>query len=173
MMSSEDLPSGGLVAIVGAGQRGPSVVTLSATEAAQVYEAREAVEGMACRIFAVRATPTDLKRLTQALTALEQAIAGNNRAASLAAKTRFYDALMIGAGNPVLHDMARQLRARAAILRLTSMSRAGRIKDSLAAMQAIADALQRREPQATHAACITHLGIARSVAIATLTAHVA
>ena len=67
-------------------QRGPSVVTLSAAGAAQVYEAREAVEGMACRIFAVRATPVDLERLTQAVSALEQAIAGGNRAASIAAK---------------------------------------------------------------------------------------
>jgi DNA-binding GntR family transcriptional regulator len=154
-------------------QRGPSVVTLSAAEAAQVYEAREAVEGMACRIFAARATPADLERLNQALAALEQASAAKNRAATLAAKTRFYDALMLGAGNPVLHDMARQLRARAAILRATSMSHTGRTGHSLLEMHAIADALHRRDPQGAHAACITHLRHARDAAIATLTATAA
>jgi DNA-binding GntR family transcriptional regulator len=154
-------------------QRGPSVVTLSAAEAAQVYEAREAVEGMACQIFAVRATPADLDRMDQALAALDQATATDNRAATLAAKTRFYDALMIGAGNPVLLDMARQLRARAAILRATSLSNTGRALHSLAEMHAIADALHRRDKQAAHAACITHLRHARDAAIATLTATAA
>jgi DNA-binding GntR family transcriptional regulator len=151
-------------------QRGPAVITLTAAEAAQVYEAREAVEGTACQIFAARATEADLDRLDQALAALSQATANDNRAAALTAKTRFYDALMIGAGNAVLHDMARQLRARAAILRATSMSNAGRTIQSLAEMQAITDALHRRDALAAHAACIDHLRHARDAAIATLTA---
>jgi DNA-binding GntR family transcriptional regulator len=154
-------------------QRGPSVVTLSATEAAQVYEAREAVEGMACQIFATRGTPADMERLKQALAALEQACAANNRGATLAAKARFYDALMLGAGNPVLHDMARQLRARAAILRATSMSNTGRSKHSLAEMRLIADALEGRDPQAALAACVNHLRHARDAAIAMLSAAAA
>ena len=112
--------------VLNGAQRGPAVATLNAAEAAQVYEAREAVEGMACQIFAARSTAADVDRLNQALAALDQATAADNRAATLAAKTRFYDALMLGAGNPVLHDMARQLRARAAILRTTSMSQTGR-----------------------------------------------
>ena len=159
--------------VLNTSQRGPSVVTLSAAEAAQVYEAREAVEGMACQIFAGRATPADLARLDQALAALDQATAADNRAATLAAKTRFYDALMLGAGNPVLLDMARQLRARAAILRATSLSNTGRTLHSLAEMHAIATALHRGDAPAAHAACITHLRHARDAAIATLTATAA
>jgi DNA-binding GntR family transcriptional regulator len=151
-------------------QRGPAVVTLSPEEAAQVYEAREAVEGMACQIFAARASEVDLERLDQALAALDQATAADNRAATLTAKVRFYDALMIGAGNGVLHEMARQLRARAAILRATSLSNTGRTLHSLAEMHAIAAALHRRDPHAAHAACILHLRHARDAAIATLTA---
>jgi DNA-binding GntR family transcriptional regulator len=154
-------------------QRGPAVARLNAAEAAKVYEAREAVEGMACQIFAVRATPADFDRLNQALAALDHATAADNRAATLAAKTRFYDALMLGAGNPVLHDMARQLRARAAILRATSMSQTGRTPDSVAEMHAIADALHRHDPPAAHEACINHLRHARDAAIATLTATAA
>ena len=159
--------------VLNAAQRGPAVATLSAAEAAQVYEAREAVEGMACRIFAARATPADFDRLNQALAALDQATAADNRAATLAAKTRFYDALMLGAGNPVLHDMARQLRARAAILRATSLSASGRAPHSVAEMHAIADALHHRDPRAAHDACIAHLRNARDAAIATLTATAA
>jgi GntR family transcriptional regulator, trigonelline degradation regulator len=154
-------------------QRGPSVVTLTAAEAAQVYEAREAVEGMACQIFAARAIRADLDRLKQALTALEQACEADNHGATLAAKTRFYDALMIGAANPILHDMARQLRARAAILRATSMSNAGRAKQSLVEMRLIAEALERGDPQAALAACVNHLRHARDAAIATLRAAAA
>jgi GntR family transcriptional regulator, trigonelline degradation regulator len=154
-------------------QRGPAVARLNAAEAAQVYEAREAVEGMACQIFAARATPADFDRLNQALAALDQATAADNRAATLAAKTRFYDALMLGASNPVLHDMARQLRARAAILRATSMSQTGRTPDSVAEMHAIADALHRHDKVAAHEACINHLRHARDAAIATLTATAA
>lgn len=161
------LESEGLV--LNTAQRGPAVVTLTATEASQVYQAREAVEGMACQIFATRATAADTDRLDQALAALTQAVAANNRAAALTAKTRFYDSLMSGAGNPVLHDMARQLRARAAILRATSMSGSERTRQSLVEMQAITDALHRRDALAAHAACVAHLRHARDAAIATLT----
>ena len=154
-------------------QRGPTVVTLTAAEAAQVYEARECVEGMACQIFANRASAADLARLEHALAALDQATAANNRAGTLAAKERFYDVLMLGAGNPVLHDMARQLRARAAVLRATSLSNTGRTLHSVAEMHAIVDALRRRDPLAAHAACIIHLRQARDAAIATLSAKAA
>ena len=151
-------------------QRGPTVVTVTAAEAAQIYEAREAVEGMACQIFAVRATATDLDRLNEALAALGQAVVTGNRVATLATKTRFYEALMSGAGNAVLQEMARQLRARAAILRATSLSNTGRTQQSLAEMQAITDSLHRRDPQGAHSACINHLRHARDAAIAMLTA---
>lgn len=159
--------------VLNAAQRGPAVATLNAAEATQVYEAREAVEGMACQIFAARGTPADFDRLDQALVALDQATTADNRAATLAAKTRFYDALMLGAGNPVLLDMARQLRARAAILRATSMSRTGRTPHSVAEMHAIAEALHRRDPMAARDACVTHLRNARDAAIATLAATAA
>ena len=154
--------------VLNTNQRGPAVVTLTAAELTQIYEAREALEGMACQILSARATAADLDRLDQALATLAQAVANDNRAAALAAKTRFYDALMLGAGNPVLHDMARQLRARAAILRATSMSKMGRTQQSLQEMRAITDALHRRDASAARAACIEHLHRARDAAIATL-----
>ncbi len=150
--------------------RGPSVARLSATEAAQVYEAREAVEGLACRNFATTATTADQDRLDQALVALDLATAEDNRAATLLAKARFYDALMLGGGNPVLHDMALQLRARVAILRATSLSNTGRTETSLGEMHAIAEALRTRDPDAAHAACVRHLRNARDAAIAMLLA---
>ncbi len=156
--------------VLNTNQRGPAVVTLSAAELGQVYEAREALEGMACQIFAARATAVDFDRLDQALAALTQAIANDNRAGALAAKTRFYDALMLGAGNPVLHDMARQLRARAAILRATSMSKMGRTQQSLVEMQAITGALHRRDAAGAQSACIEHLRRARDAAVAMMQA---
>ena len=148
-------------------QRGPAVVTLTPEEAAQVYEAREAVEGMACQMFAVRAAAPDFERLDQALAALEEA---DSRTAILAAKARFYDALMLGAGNAVLHDMARQLRARAAILRATSLSGTGRAAQSIEELRAIAAAVHSRDSLAAHAACIAHLRNARDAAVAALMA---
>lgn len=148
--------------------RGPSVARLSAEEAAQVYEAREAVEGLACRNFATSASAADHERLAQALAALDLATAQDNRAATLAAKTKFYDALMLGGGNPVLHDMARQLRARVAILRATSLSNTGRTETSLGEMHAIAAALRAHDPDAAHTACVLHLRNARDAAIAIL-----
>ena len=63
--------------------------------------------------------------------------------------------LLEGSGNKFVGDMIRGLQARVTFLRSTSMSHPDRAPASLAEMQRITKAIQKRDPKATEAACRT------------------
>jgi GntR family transcriptional regulator, trigonelline degradation regulator len=64
--------------------------------------------------------------------------------------------------------MIRGLQARVMFLRSTSMSHPGRAPASLAEMQRITRAIQKRDPKAAHEACRLHIEAARDAALAML-----
>src|SRR5262247_14034 len=60
--------------------KGPIVATLDLRQAGQIFEVRAALEGMAGRLFAERATQAQRENLRAALVALERTFAGGDRA---------------------------------------------------------------------------------------------
>jgi GntR family transcriptional regulator, trigonelline degradation regulator len=160
------LESEGLVENVA--NRGPTVATLTIEDARQIYEVRSALEALAGALFAERASEAQRQALVAATRKLEDAFASGDRRRIRQQTSRYYDVLLEGSGNKFVGDMIRGLQARVMFLRSTSMSHPGRAPASLAEMQRITKAIQKRDPKAAHEACRVHIEAARDAALAML-----
>lgn len=149
--------------------KGPSVAKVSPEEALQIYEVREALEGLAGRLFAANATTKQIGQLRDALANLTAAFATGETRRIVAEATRFYDIMLEGCGNNLIRDMIRALQARVVFLRGTSMSRPGRAPGSLSEMTKIVDAISCRDAAAAASACAEHVRHARDAALLMLT----
>ena len=163
------LEAEGLVTVVP--HRGPFVAHLSAAEAAQVYEVRVALEGLAGAGFALRAADDERIALRRAFEALARFDPVEGQHALLEAKRRFYDVLLRGSRNDHAARMLGQLMNRNTRLRATSLSAPGRLPDMVAEIGRIVDAVERRDAEAARAACQDHVHAAAAVALRILKAQ--
>ncbi len=145
--------------------KGPSVAKVTPEDAQHIYEVREALEGLAGRLFAERATAKEITALQRALKQLKEAFATGDTREIVAEATRFYDVMLEGCGNDLIRDMIRSLHARVVFLRGTSMSQPGRAPGSLGEMTKIVDAICRRDADAAEDACQEHVRRARDAAL--------
>lgn len=155
------LAAEGLVATIP--QRGAVVAVPSAEEAAELYEVRAALESLAARRFVERASDSQVKALRAAYEEVAQVMSAGDDADTLAmiqAKDRFYDVLLKGSGNRSIHSILSGLTARVSVLRATSMSQPGRASQSLAEIETIVAAVERRDPDGAAQACIHHVEMA-------------
>jgi GntR family transcriptional regulator, trigonelline degradation regulator len=151
-----ELAAEGLVTTVP--QKGAVVAVPSAEEAAELYEVRGALEGLAARRFVAHATAEQVEELAAALAELEHITAeGGDIRAMLRAKDRFYDVLLRGAGNHAVHAILAGLKARVGLLRTSSLSQPGRPERSVAEIRAIVDAVRARDADAAADACAEHV----------------
>jgi len=162
------LESEGLV--VNLPNKGPTVTVVTQQDALELYEVRGALEGLAGRLFVQRGNAQDIARLDVALTDMEAAFALRDRQRIETATAAFYDVLLAGCGNAVLHGLTRSLQARALLLRATSMAQPGRWSVSLAEMQRIVAAIHSGDPEAADQACRDHVERASSAAMEMLRA---
>jgi DNA-binding GntR family transcriptional regulator len=70
---------------------------------------------------------------------------------------QFYEVLLHGCGNRIIYDLLKGLNARIALLRATSMSRAGRRQESLKEMANILDAIEAGDTDNARARCVFHV----------------
>ena len=146
-------------------QRGPVVAVLSAADAASLYEVRAVLEALAGRAFAERATPPQRDALRAALDDVESLLDGGGPLADvLAAKDRFYDALLDGAHNEVARAALRGVHARTSLLRGLTLRAAGRPAQTRRELRAIADAAVSGDGSAAWHACEDHVRSAAAVA---------
>lgn len=157
------LESEGLVANVP--NKGPTVATVTEEDAREIYEVREALEGLAGRLFAERGTAKQVEALQTALERLAAAFRQNDLRLVVAETTHFYEVFLEGCGNSLIGDMIRSLQARVIFLRRTSMSQPGRAPGSLSEMEAIVAAIRRRDADGAEAACKDHVRRARAAAL--------
>ncbi len=163
------LEAEGLVTV--APNRGPFVAHLSAAEAAQVYEVRVALEGLAGAGFAQRASDDERAALRRAFEALARFDPAEGQQALLDVKRRFYDVLLSGSRNDHAARMLGQLMNRNMRLRATSLSAPGRLPEMMAEIGRIVEAVERRDPAAARAACEDHVHAAAAVALRILKAQ--
>ena len=121
--------------------RGAVVVTVSYADAEQMFELREALESLACALFARRGSVEHKRLLWEVIDRLEAAVAGGELTEIIAAKAQFYDVLLLGAGNEQLTSSLRLLRVRIDLLRRYSLSIVERHPETLAEIRAIRDAI--------------------------------
>lgn len=157
------LEAEGLVEIVP--NRGPVVASLGIVDAQGLYEVREAVEGLAAKLAAERATPAQRLALGRALKRVESAYRRGNLREEVAAKDGFYEAMFAGTGNPIVANVLRPLHARMQMLRGLSLQSPGRTDESLAELRRIVEAIEAGDGQAARAIACEHVRLAAGVAL--------
>jgi DNA-binding GntR family transcriptional regulator len=162
-----ELESEGLVTVIP--QRGAVVATLSAREAADLYEARVAIEALVVRRFVERAPDpaiAELRAAVEEFTTLSER--GGEIRDMLAAKDRFYGVLVRGAGSPPLQQLLASLQARVRQLRATSLSQDERPKESATELHDLLDAITARDVEAAERLSGAHVRAAASAGLGAL-----
>jgi DNA-binding GntR family transcriptional regulator len=144
------------------------VATLSAAQAQGIYQVRCELEGLACQLFAKRASEAQCAALSKAFAELKRAFRQADALARLNAKNRFYDCLIDGSGNEALGLSLRMLNARVMLLHATSLRAPGRSPQSLAELAEMMDALIARDGKRARKAAACHVRNAAQAAIALL-----
>ena len=157
------LESEGLVQY--AGHRGPSVTVLSQQDVKNIYELRTALEGLAGELFCERASAQQISLLQETTNALGKAFDRSEVSDVLACTKDFYDQLLEGSGNAELDAGLKRLLARIMVLRASTIAQPGRWKDSLKEMQAIMQAIAKRDGEAARKACVAHVDAAGGIAL--------
>jgi len=139
--------SEGLVEIVP--NRGPVVASVSAADAASLYEVRAVLEALAAKSFAERATAQHCKALISAMKAIEKAHANGSLNGVLQAKDQYYEILFDGAANDVSRDMLRNVHARIRMLRTISLQVEGRAQSMVDELRGITRAAAHDRDPAT------------------------
>lgn len=147
------------------GVRGLVVASISEAEARNIYAVRAALEGLAAEQFARQAESADVAALRAVLQRLERAYGGSDFPAIISEKEAFYEALCLGARNPVALDLLRRLNSRINRLRALSRSNQSRGIDSLREIRAIVAALEARDPERARTAAIHHVERAAAAAL--------
>lgn len=147
--------------------RGPVVAAITLKEARELYEVRALLEGFAGRGCALHATDAQIARIKQAVDALETA-ARQHGEGLIPAKTAFYDALLDSCGNDAVRQLLKTMHNRITLLRRTSMTQPGRLRNSIAEIRTIYQRIAARDAKGARAACIAHINNAAAVALEVL-----
>lgn len=138
-----------------------TVVAIASPELAEdVYEVRAELEGLAAELFARSASEELLAEFRLAVDEVAVAAAEDNPNAPrdvLQAKNRAYEVLFRGADNPILTQMVNMLQRRVTQMRALTLAQPGRPAQSVLEIEAIRDAIERRDSQAARAAATFHV----------------
>lgn len=158
------LAAEGLVTIVP--QKGAVVSVLSVEEAADIYEMRAALEGLAVERFIERATDREVRELREALNEVKRA--SELAEGQLEAKDRFYEVLLAGAKSPPLTQMLTSLQGRVRLLRALSLSMPGRPKEAAAEIERVVEAVEAGDVPTATQLCAEHVRKAAAIGLARL-----
>jgi DNA-binding GntR family transcriptional regulator len=165
--SLRELEAEGMVVVIP--QRGAVVAKLSATEQADLYEARVAIESLVVRHFVERAADPLVTRLAAAVADLRRLTeAGRPIRDLLAAKAAMYRVLVEGSDSPVLTNILASLQARVSVLRATSLSQPGRPTQAVAELEAMTRAIAARDADEATRWCAEHVQNAAKTGMAAL-----
>ena len=146
--------------------RGPVVTSLGLEDAMRIYEVREALEGLAARLFVERASDALVEALARAGEDMISAALGGSKKEVPAKLDTFYGILFEGCGNAIAASLIRTLRARMHYLRATTAHRESEAHTRTAVrnFRLIVAAVKKRDGQAAAGACTTQVRYAARVA---------
>ena len=154
--------SEGLIEVIP--HKGPVVAIITREQALGVYQVREALEGLAARLFAKNATPEARQSL---VAALDEVGSAETPLARLRAKNRFYEALVEGSGNEALGHALFNLNSRTMLLRSRSIQHPGRWEKSVTELRSMVDAACAGNEDRAEALAQEHVRNASTIALAT------
>lgn len=128
-------------------RKGAYVSQISMKDIADVFEIRRALEGLAARLAAERATDEEIERLERALVKISEVAEAEDLDGAVALDTDFHEELMAASHNPRLSQMVSNLREQIQRFRLTSLSHPGRVKLAVEEHAKIVDAIAGRDAE--------------------------
>jgi DNA-binding GntR family transcriptional regulator len=161
-----ELESEGLIQTIP--NRGPLVARLTPQDADGIYEVRGVLEALAAKLFAERATETEIAELSAAVDRLEDASRSGDVEQVLLAKRSFYETLLQGARNGIIPTILRTMNARITQLRRVSLGSTERLPQTILEIREVVAAIAARDPEAAFRASQRHIEEARKVATARL-----
>lgn len=151
--------------------RGTFVAFMSSAEAVQIYEVRAALEALAGKSFAIRASDEERRELRAVVEQIAEVGAKDDRGSLLTLKQRFYSILLHGSRNTYVSRMLDQLLNRNMSLRSTSLSDPGRLQQTIAELREIVDRIEARDGEGAAEACQAHVHAAAATALRILRAQ--
>ena len=148
--------------------KGTFVTALTPEEARQIYDLRGVLEALAAQLFVANASEAQKRKLRRAFDELDAAAAANNSDKLFTAGTKYYDAMLDGAGNTILRQTLMGLNARVTLLRRVTLGQAERLPATRAEMTAIQRAVEAGDGAAAFAASVAHVREAQAVLVRTL-----
>lgn len=124
--------------------RGLIVSIVDPKIAQEIFDVREALEALICRLFCERATDEHIEWCRAVNIELMAAYQAGTARELIAAKNRLYDVLIAGADNAEAERMLRSIHMRASQLRMISLSKSDRRKASQEEIQMLIRSLLDR-----------------------------
>ncbi len=146
-------------------RRGPTVAMLSRKQAYEIYELRAMIEARLIRRFTQVATGEQVEALKQIFAEVERAAETDDVTQLVAIMLRFNKHVVGVVDHEIFDDILDHVNARISWLRVTSMSKPGRIKASVGEIRAIVEAVERRDAEAAAAAATAYVTNARDAAL--------
>jgi len=125
---------------------GLSVKVLTEAQLFEIYDTREALEGMAARLAAQNAGPIDLARLRAILGEMKEIHASGDRERLRVLTGEFQLALFRSARNETLFRLLKHLQEQVRQYRGTTLSQPGRAKEAYTFCRNLFAAIERRKP---------------------------
>lgn len=137
--------------------RGLTVVNISREDAANIYRIRAGLEALIVEQFVEKAADEQVEELRRNAETLKGEYRTGDANRIIAAKRAFYDLICSVAGNPIAFDLLSKLTLLTSPLRRPSLARRERQAQSIVEIDAIVDAITRRDVAAARAAAVRHV----------------
>jgi DNA-binding GntR family transcriptional regulator len=142
--------------------RGMVVRDVDPAEVEDIYIIREVLDGLAARLAAERATPTDLTRLHLLMELMRESAQSQRWEAVVQTNIKFHEVLYAAARNERLALIGRSLQEAVGRYSPRALSDPERVSDVLAEHAEIVSALEASDLDAAEAAARKHLKAARN-----------
>ncbi len=138
-------------------RRGAYVTEVNRGDLEQIFTVLSLLEGEAAKEAATKAKESDLNALDDLHLRLEKAAADRNLDLFFEINVRFHERIISIAANPWMTSVIDDLRKVLKLQRKDSLSRSGRLQQSLSEHREILKAFLKRDPVAAEQAMRTHL----------------
>jgi DNA-binding GntR family transcriptional regulator len=150
--------------------RGACVAFLCAADVHEIYHLREALEGLAARLAAERASPADIKVLKGLIEAQEQALKVRDMDAVMDVDMEFHRRLRELSGNR-LANILRNLEDQVRTVLATSITIPGRREQATREHRTILASIERHNPDSAESAARDHIRNIRESVLRFIEAH--
>ena len=155
------LEAEGLVVMIP--RRGTYVSDLSLRDISDVFEIREALEGLAVGLAAERITDDELEDLERMMVEFDDVVLREDVEGLVELDIRFHSKIYEASRNVRLISILNNLREQTTRFRMTSMSVPGRMQNTMEEHRAIVEALGQRNPEEASRVTQYHLSKAETI----------